>query len=277
MKRISLGFSPCPNDTFIFYALLNGLLGQNGPSFDPHIEDVQKLNEMAIERELDVSKLSFAAFGHLLDDYVLLNSGAAVARDSGPLIIAKEPLKKKDLPDKRMASPGEFTTANLLLKLYCPALDKPIQMRFDEIIPSILSGRIDAGVIIHESRFIFAEKGLFQVADLGEWWQDETGLPLPLGAIFAKKSLGREMIRTIERLIKMSLEFALADPDGPMDYVRRYAGELHDEVIKSHIALYVNDFSLNLKGEGTRAVSRLLEMGSKAGLFPRCSGDFMLD
>lgn len=267
MNQISLGFSPCPNDTFIFYALSSGLIDTRGIDFIERIEDVQSLNELALKRELGVTKLSFATFGHLGQDYALLRSGAAIGRGVGPLIISKEALDPNELEGKRIAAPGKNTTASLLLKLFNPALGEPIWMPFDKIMEAVKSGQVDAGVIIHESRFLFTELGLFEVLDLGKWWEAKTDLPLPLGGIFAKKSLGERLIGSIEQIIRESLEYALEDRNRPMDYIRRHASELDDEVIKAHIGLYVNDFSLNLGEEGIETIGLLLKMGREAGFF----------
>ncbi len=275
MTRLKLGFSPCPNDTFIFFALINGLLEMGELSFEPLVEDVQRLNELALRRELDITKLSFAAFGHIAQDYLLLNSGAALGRGVGPLVISKEPIDLGELKEKKIAAPGSLTTANLLLKLFLPDA-QAFQMRFDEIIDAVLEERADAGVIIHESRFVYEEKGLSLAIDLGKWWEEQTGLPLPLGGIFAKRSLGKDLIARVDSLIKESLNFALSEPAAALDYVKRYASELKDEVIRAHIELYVNDFSLDLKEEGKLAAACLLEMGAKAGIFPALNSNLTL-
>lgn len=272
-NKLSLGFSPCPNDTFIFHALVHGQHGQAGvesPDFgEAVLADVETLNEWALAGRLDVTKLSFHALGHVLDQYVLLMAGSALGRGCGPLLVAREDFSPAALSRLTIAIPGRYTTAALLLKMYSPVALTTKVMRFDEIMPAIVAGEVDAGVIIHESRFTFREHGLLLLQDLGAWWEQETGFPIPLGGIAAKRSLGKEKIQAIDRCIRASVSSAFASPEAGLSYIRQHAQELDDKVIKDHIGLYVNPFSLDLGDEGVAAVREFLERGRRLGLFPQ--------
>lgn len=267
---LSLGFSPCPNDTFIFHALVHGEGGDGSLNFGAaSLADVETLNEWAHAGLLDVTKLSFHALGHLLDRYVLLRSGSALGRGCGPLLVARESFSSAVLPRLTIAVPGKYTTAALLLQMYSPAALTTKVMRFDTIMPAIAAGEVDAGVIIHESRFTFQEHGLLLLQDLGAWWEEETGFPIPLGGIVAKRSLGREKILAIDQAIRASVSTAFANPEAGMTYIRRHAQELDDKVIRDHIGLYVNSFSLDLGEEGLAAVREFLVRGRRLGFFPQ--------
>jgi 1,4-dihydroxy-6-naphthoate synthase len=273
--RLSLGFSPCPNDTFIFHALVHKQHGQHGqacaepPAFgEAVLADVETLNEWALAGRLDVTKLSFHALGHVLDQYVLLMAGSALGRGCGPLLVARENFASATLPRLTIAIPGRYTTAALLLRMYSPVALTTRVMRFDQIMPAIVAGEVDAGVIIHESRFTFPEHGLLLLQDLGAWWEQETGFPIPLGGIAAKRSLGKEKIQAIDRCVRASVASAFASPDASMPYIRRYAQELDDKVITDHIGLYVNPFAFDLGEEGVGAVREFLERGRQLGIFP---------
>ncbi len=266
---ISLGFSPCPNDTFIFYALVNRVIDTCGIDFELHIEDVETLNHLAMARALDVTKISCYALHHLQDDYRFLRSGGAFGRGCGPLIVSKLPYTEKDLNNKTIAIPGEMTTAYLLLKLFFDATygTKPsiiVPMLFHEIPAAVKAGKVDAGLIIHESRFTYHEFGLSRVVDLGEWWENETGLPIPLGGIIAKKSLGPR-IEIIEELIRSSVEYSMAHRDEAMPFIKKYSQELSEIVINNHIGLYVNEFTLDMGEEGLASLNELLGRAKSAG------------
>ncbi len=273
---LSLGFSPCPNDTFIFHALVSGLIPVGTLRFAQEIlADVETLNEWAFLGRLDVTKLSFHALGHLTDKYLLLTSGAALGHGCGPLLVASEPLAMEELERKIIAIPGRFTTAAMLLKLWAPRC-RTVAMSFEKIIPGIKEGRVDAGVIIHESRFTYEQHGLVMIEDLGAWWETFSGLPIPLGGIAARRSLGPEVIGHINECIRASIELALASPDLSMPYIKKHAQELDERVIRSHINLYVNDFTKNLGDDGQNTVACFLAKGHEAGLFPRPRDDFFL-
>lgn len=269
-KELTLGYSPCPNDTFIFHALVHGLLPTVGFRIEERLEDVETLNQLARHCALDLTKISYHALGHLRQDYLLLRSGSALGRGCGPLVVAANPTSMAELKGSPIAIPGELTTANLLLQLYGEGFHNILPVPFEQVMPAVMEGRVAAGVIIHESRFTYRQHGLHQVTDLGAWWEEETGHPIPLGGILAKRSLGIELIGAVERGIRASLEYAFAHPDVPRSYIRQHAQELDDTVIDQHIGLYVNDFSLDLGSEGMAAVDDLLGRAEERGLIPRC-------
>jgi 1,4-dihydroxy-6-naphthoate synthase len=258
MTHLSLGFSPCPNDTFIFDALVHGRVEAPGLAFRERLEDVETLNRLALEGALDVTKASYGAVPHLLEEYVLLRSGGALGRGCGPLLVAREPLSAEALRDARVAIPGRLTTANLLLRLFAPELAPGVEMVYSEIMPAVVRGKVDAGLIIHESRFTYPDFGLRRVVDLGEWWERETGAPIPLGGIMARRSLGEARIREIEDAIRRSVEYAFRHPEASAGYVREHAQEMDPEVTRQHIELYVNEFSVDLGEAGERAVRELM-------------------
>lgn len=270
MKKLSLGYSPCPNDTFIFYALVHGLVPLADVRIAERLEDVETLNTLAVEGHLDLTKISYHAFGHLRRDYALLRSGGALGRGCGPLVVSREPLAMEDLKGKRLAIPGKLTTANLLLQLHGEGCENPLVLPFHKIMGAVARGEVDAGVIIHESRFTYAAHGLVQVVDLGAWWEAETGLPLPLGGILARRSLGAELIGRIEDALRQSVQYAFSHPEEPRNYIRTYAQEMEDEVMERHIGLYVNDFSLDLGREGVRAIETLFTRAEERGIVPSC-------
>lgn len=271
--ELSLGFSPCPNDTFIFDALVHRRIDANGLRFRERLEDVETLNRMARSGELDVTKASYGAIPFLLDEYVLLRSGGALGRGCGPLVVAREPMRMQDLRGKRIAIPGRFTTANLLLRLRDPALPEGIETVYSEIMPAVARGEVDAGLIIHEGRFTYADHSLTALLDLGEWWERETGSPIPLGGILARRSLGEATIRTIEDAIRRSVEHAFAHPADSAEYVRRHAQEMDPAVVRQHIELYVNCFSVDLGADGEAAVRKLLDRGAAANVFAAPGAD----
>lgn len=264
---LSLGFSPCPNDTFIFDALVHGRVSC-GLRFSERLEDVETLNRLALSATLDVSKVSYHLLGHILDDYVLLRSGGALGRGCGPLLVAGEGIDPHRLQGKRIALPGRYTTAALLLRLFDPSLADFVYLPFDRIMAAVADGSVDAGVIIHESRFTYPGYGLVKVLDLGEWWERETGHPIPLGGIAARRSLPTETLRALERGIGESVSCAFENPGGARPYIRAHSQEMSDEVCDAHIALYVNRFSLTLGEEGEAAVRLLLTRAAGAGIVP---------
>lgn len=266
---LTLGFSPCPNDTFIFHALIKGLVKDKRLAFSERILDVEQLNQLALATVLDVSKVSFHLYGHIRDNYTLLPAGAALGRGCGPLLVSRNDCSIDSLHHKPVALPGKYTTAALLLRLFAPQLDNLVYLPFDRIMPAIATGEVSAGVIIHESRFTFRDYGLQQLVDLGVWWESDSGCPIPLGGIVARKSLGAELIAVAGRLIGESIAHAQADPQAPREYIRAHSQEMSAEVCAAHIGLYVNNFSRDLGEEGRRAVAVLMERGEAAGLLPR--------
>lgn len=272
MKDLSLGYSPCPNDTFIFYALVHGKINTGDLRFREMLKDVETLNQMARRAELDITKISFHAYGHLRETYCLLRSGAALGKGCGPLIVSKKYKQMKDLQGRKIAVPGRLTTAFLLLQLFEPSLkERVIEMPFHRIIDAVRNNEADAGLIIHESRFTYQEAGLQQVLDLGEWWEKETGLPIPLGGIIAKRELGESLIREIERGIRKSLDYAFTNSAEPKSYIKKHSQEIEDSVIEQHIGLYVNDYSLDIGVDGIRAVEELFRMSEEKGIIERSS------
>ncbi|MCE5243627.1 MAG: 1,4-dihydroxy-6-naphthoate synthase [Syntrophobacteraceae bacterium] len=256
---IRLGYSPCPNDTFIFFALAEGRIDAAPYRFETLLADVEALNQKARRGELDVTKVSAHAIAHLLDEYCLLRSGGAIGRGCGPLIVARDDFSMDDLRNKRMAIPGRLTTANLLLRIQGIHKGGSIEMPFDRIMDAVASGEVDAGVIIHEGRFTYPSRGLKLVCDLGEWWEGHTGLPLPLGGILVRRDLGGSAARTIEDGIRRSLLYAWNRPEEAWPCVRSHAQEMDPEVMRRHIDMFVNDFSADVGDEGERAIRYMVE------------------
>ncbi|HUN28638.1 MAG TPA: 1,4-dihydroxy-6-naphthoate synthase [Alphaproteobacteria bacterium] len=263
----TLAYSPCPNDTYIFAALTNGLL-DGAPSVRVHFADIEELNAAAARAEFELTKVSYGAIPALMHDYHILRSGGALGRGCGPLVVTRPGVAETlaDVRDLRVAIPGERTTAFMLLQLALGLRPQTQQMRFDHIIPAVASGRIDAGLIIHESRFTYAEAGLVSVADLGEWWESESGMPIPLGAILARNDLGEERMREIDGAIRASLRFARQNEAAIMPFVREHAFEMSDDVMRKHIELYVNDYSADIGVDGIAAVNELFARARSAGV-----------
>jgi 1,4-dihydroxy-6-naphthoate synthase len=267
---LTLGYSPCPNDTFIFHALVHGLVPTPGFTVRERLEDVETLNRLALDSYLDLTKVSYHALGHLRDRYALLRSGGALGRGCGPLVVATRPTTMAALRGRRIAVPGALTTANLLLQLYGEGFDQVVPMPFDRIMAALRAGEAAAGVIIHESRFTYQAAGFNAVLDLGAWWETETGLPIPLGGILARRELGAGLIHQVDAAIGASLDYARRHPHAAKGYIRDHAQELDDGVTSAHIALYVNDFSRDLGAEGEAAVTVLLARAEARGLIPPC-------
>jgi len=260
-RLLTLGYSPCPNDTFIFHALVHGLVPTAGFTVQERLEDVETLNRLGLAGVLDLTKVSCHALGHLRQHYALLRSGGALGRGCGPLVIARQPTSMAALRGRRIAIPGTLTTANLLLQLFGAGYETAVAMPFDPIMPALL--------IIHESRFTYRELGLHRLVDLGEWWEGETGLPIPLGGIVARRSLGAETIAVIEQALHAGVAYARSHPAEARRYIREHAQEMSDEVCTAHIGLYVNDFSTELGEEGERAIDCLLKRAENSGIIPR--------
>jgi 1,4-dihydroxy-6-naphthoate synthase len=264
---LSLGFSPCPNDTFIFHDLVHGLVADCPDFTEPVLADVETLNLRALQAKLDVTKISFHALGHVLDDYVLLDAGSALGRGCGPLLVTGR--EKINLPLEKMsvAIPGRYTTAALLLRLFAPACLNTTVLDFAEIMPAVSTGRFDAGVIIHESRFTYQQYGLVCRQDLGSWWEEVTGHPIPLGGIAARRSLGSDLLCRIEESIRNSVRQAFAEPERSMNYIRQHAQEMDEDIIRNHINLYVNNFSQNLGQSGLAAIRKFITLGIDNKIF----------
>ncbi len=273
-SAISLAYSTCPNDTFIFHALVHGLVDSGGISLDVTLEDVETLNQAAIAERYDITKLSFAALGFLQQGYGLLRTGAALGRGCGPLIVARSGAPIDAMKSATVAIPGERTTANMLLGLFLKDqlnVEAPrlISMTFDQIMPALSQKECDFGVIIHEGRFTYQDYGLICLADLGQWWEDKTGLPIPLGAIAVRRNLPKTVKKTVEDAIGASVAYAFKHPRAADDYIKQHAAEMDATVIQQHIDLYVNAFSLDLGQEGARAVNHLFKLARQARLIPQ--------
>jgi 1,4-dihydroxy-6-naphthoate synthase len=257
MRELAFGFSPCPNDTFAFHALVHGLV--DAPfRVRPVLLDIEELNRRAHVGGLELTKLSFGAAPAVADRYELLRSGAALGHGCGPLVVARQELSLEESINGRIAIPGYETTAFLLLRLLAPPLaGEVVELRFDRILDAVAGGGADAGLVIHESRFTYCDHGLVCVADLGELWEASTSLPVPLAGIFARRDLDEEVRAAAERAIRASVEHAFAHPDASRDYVRAHSQELSEEVCRQHIELYVNEFSLDVGDEGLAAIRAL--------------------
>lgn len=260
--KLSLGFSPCPNDTFIFDALVNKKIDTGNFEFEVQLEDVQTLNQWAINSQLDISKISYGVLPLVLNEYILLNSGGALGKGVGPLLISKENIPNDEnlVNAKTIAIPGINTTAHLLFSLAYPNASKKEFKVFSEIEQMVITGQTDLGVIIHENRFTYQEKGLQKVVDLGDFWEKETGLPIPLGGIVAKRTISHDILIELESLIRESIRYAFNHYPELSDYIKDHAQEMSESVMRQHINLYVNDYSLQLGEQGKKAVNKLLEV-----------------
>lgn len=258
--RLTLGFSPCPNDTFLFDALVHGKIDTEGLEFSVVLGDVEELNQRAFAGELDITKLSYHAYAYALGDYVLLDAGSALGRNCGPLLIAKEELTTMEVEAGTIAIPGKYTTANFLLSLAYPGAIQKEAVLFSEIEQLVSKGKKTTGLIIHESRFTYAEKGLVKIRDLGEYWESETGLPIPLGGIVIRRNLDIAIQQKVNRVLARSVRYARQFPEQTLSYVRPHAQEMDERVMMQHINLYVNDFTEDLGSAGREAVRRLFEL-----------------
>lgn len=262
---LSIGFSPCPNDTYIFDAMVNGKLDTGRLRFEPVLEDVEQLNLRALRGEYDVTKLSFRAYADCSDAYILCDAGSALGFGVGPLLVARQEETSRT-SDLCVAIPGVHTTANFLFRMYHPHVTRFRELLFSEIEDAVLSGEVDAGVIIHENRFTYQQKGLVKLADLGALWEGETGQPIPLGGIAAKRSLPSELLLEVNRLIRSSVEYANSDPAGTDAYVALHAQSMIPDVRAQHIGLYVNGHSIDLGSDGRTAVRYFYEKAFDAGV-----------
>ena len=304
--KLSLGFSPCPNDTFIFDAMIHQKIDTEGLSFDVVFDDVETLNQKAFSAELDITKLSYHAYAYLTEQYVLLHAGSALGFGVGPLLICNnEDYISADLvadlqpptsdlrphtsylipptsdlqpptPNLRIGIPGKYTTANFLLSLALPEAKNKIEMKFFEIESALLNHQIDMGVIIHENRFTYQEKGLKKIIDLGQFWEDLTQGPIPLGGIMVKRELPENIKQKVNRIIKRSVQYAFDHPESGMDFICSLSQEMSKEVINKHIELYVNKFSIDLGEVGRNAVQTFFEQAHKLGIIPETKQNLFL-
>ena len=276
MASASLGYSPSPNDTCIFYGLTHGKI-PGAPTFDTILEDIETLNHLALNGRIDVSKVSFHALGHLRDRYCLLHSGGALGRGCGPLVVAATPLHPSDLTGRKIAVPGRLTTAGLLLRLFDPSLDEFVTLPYHRIMDAVRIGEVGAGVIIHESRFTFRDFGLHEVIDLGDWWEHTTGHPIPLGGIVARRNLGADRIRAIEKAVRESVQYANTHADQVKNDILRYAPDMDATVAQRFIDLYVNAYTLDYGPDGEAAISDIVARAEAARVIPTSDKSLFID
>jgi 1,4-dihydroxy-6-naphthoate synthase len=269
MKKLTLGYSPCPNDTFIFDAMVHGKVETEGIEFEVVLGDVEKLNDKAFKQQLDITKLSYHAMAFCLNDYQLLHSGSALGSGVGPLLIAREKLSTDQVNAGKIAIPGKYTTANFLLSMAYPQAKNKQEVLFSEIEKMVLDGTVDAGLIIHENRFTYAERGLKKIVDLGDFWEKESGGLIPLGGIVIRRSFDKELQQKVNRVLRRSIEFAATNPSASREYVRQHAQEMDEGVTQKHINLYVNDYSLDLGEKGRSAVENLFSVAIEKNLIKK--------
>jgi len=275
---LTLGFSPCPNDCFMFDAMVHRRIDLEGLDFDVRMADIEALNSAAFAGGVDITKLSFHAFAYCADDYVLLDAGSALGRNCGPLLISQRPISPEEVAagDLRIAIPGKYTTANFLLSLAFPRATDKSECLFSDIEAGVLDGRFDAGLIIHENRFTYADRGLKKIIDLGEFWESETGTAIPLGGIVISRRLPADVRQRVNRVMRRSIEYAFANRDASLPFVRANAQAMSDEVMYKHIDLYVNEYSVDLGVDGRRAVEVLFERARNSGVIPEMKEDLFL-
>ena len=256
--KLSLGFSTCPNDTFIFDAMVHNKIETEGLEFELIMGDVEELNRMALETKLDITKISFHAFAYIANKYKILNSGSALGKNNGPLLVSTDKIDKAEIPNLKIAIPGKYTTAYLILRSAFPDIKCVKEYLFSDIEEMVLEHEVDAGLVIHETRFTYQKRGLQKVIDLGEYWETKTGLPVPLGGIIVNRKLSDEIQQKIDRVIKRSINFAYKNPDSALKFIRQFAQEMDEEVMYNHIKLYVNDFTQDLGKLGKKSIVELL-------------------
>jgi len=275
--KLTLGFSPCPNDTFIFDALIHHKIDTEGLEFEVLFDDVETLNQKALKGELDITKLSFHAYAYVHEQYVLLDAGSALGFGVGPLLICKnQDLANNLSPELSVGIPGVYTTANFLLGIAYPQLGNKKVLVFSEIETSLLDNQIDLGLIIHENRFTYEEKGLHKIMDLGSYWETLTGCAIPLGGIVINRNLAPDVQHKVNRLVRKSVEYAFANPKSGLDFIKLHAQEMSEEVMYKHIDLYVNQYSVDLGLEGKKAIAVLFEMAEEKGIISPMKKDIFL-
>jgi len=260
--QLKIGFSPCPNDTFMFDAMINRRIQTEGLSFLLEMADIEKLNQHALAGEFDILKISYALYSQVSENYQILNSGSALGYANGPLLVSKAKIYPDEVEHLHVAIPGANTTANLLLTIAYPNVKKKTEYLFSDIEEVVLSGETDAGLLIHENRFTYEAKGLKKIVDLGTWWEEQTKMPIPLGGIMVKRSLPQKIKETINRVLSNSISHAFEHPNEAMGFIREHAQSMHSDVIYRHIDLYVNEYSLNLGEKGRKAIEFLFSKGS---------------
>jgi len=277
-SKLTLGFSPCPNDCFIFDAMIHHKIDTEGLEFDVLMGDVETLNQKAFKGELDITKLSFHAFAHLTSIYNLLNAGSAIGKGCGPLLVGRAELGERgwENDNSKIAIPGKYTTANFLLSLAFPDAKNKTEMVFSKIEDAVLNKEVDLGLIIHENRFTYEQKGLKKIIDLGEWWETQTQLPIPLGGIVVKKSISKEMQLKVDKILRKSVEYAFANPKSSLEFVKQHAQEMSEDVMYKHIDLYVNNYSIDLAEEGRNAIKRMFNIAKEKNIINKIKEDIFL-
>ncbi len=274
--KLNIAFSTCPNDTFIFDALIHKKIDTEGLSFDVKLGDVEELNKLAFKADIDITKLSYHAYLYIQDKYKLLNSGSALGYGNGPLLISKKKVYHDEIKYLKIGIPGKHTTANLLLSIAYPEASNKVEYLFSDIEDAILDNEIDAGLIIHENRFTYQQKGLKKIIDLGELWENKTSQAIPLGGIVINRNIPEDVQKTFDRVLKRSLQFAFENPNEPYEYVKKYAQEMSQDVMYKHIKLYVNEFSLDLGEKGKSAINTLYNEAKKIGVVDNIRPDIFV-
>ncbi len=276
--KLTVGLSTCPNDTFIFDAMLHHKINTQGIDFDYIMADVEELNRLAFRGEIDITKISFHAYAYIADKYKILDSGSALGRNNGPLLISKRQISPEQVPNlNTLAIPGKHTTANLLLHLAFDKLPALKEYLFSDIEKALLKEEVDAGLIIHETRFTYQQRGLKKILDLGEFWEQITGLPVPLGGIIINRKIDLQTQRKIQDILKKSVQFAFENPNEPYKFIRRYAQEMDEQVMYNHIKLYVNQYTISLGNEGRKSIRTLLDKGHQIGMLPQIPEQIFVD
>jgi 1,4-dihydroxy-6-naphthoate synthase len=275
--KLTIGFSPCPNDTFIFDALIHHKIDTEGLDFEACLGDVEDLNNKAFNGELDITKISYHAYGYLTDDYVLLNAGSALGKGCGPLLIKRSNVQTLNVNNATIAIPGKYTTANFLLSIAHPEATNKVEMLFSDIENAVINGEVDAGLIIHENRFTYQDKGLEKIIDLGEYWENTTGHLIPLGGIIIKRDLPIVTIQKVNRILRKSIEYAFENPNSPLDYMQCNAQEMDKNVMMQHVELYVNKYSIDLGVEGKEAITKMFNLAQEKGIIPKISNTLFVN
>jgi 1,4-dihydroxy-6-naphthoate synthase len=266
--RLTLGFSPCPNDTFIFDAMVHGRIDTEGLEFDYFLTDVEELNRKALSSDVDITKISYHAYAYAAQNYLILDAGSALGHRNGPLLISKNRIGVAELPGLRIAIPGKYTTANLLFSIAWPDVVNKTEYLFSKIEDALLEDEVDAGLIIHETRFTYYRRGLHKLADMGEYWETLTGLPIPLGAIVIKRNIPDDIAQKVNRIVRRSLEYAYKDSFASYDFVAGNAKEMDSTIMNNHIKLFVNEYTINLGIKGRKAIVELFRIAGEKGVIP---------
>ena len=274
--KLTLGFSPCPNDTFIFDALVHHKIDTEGLDFEVYLGDVEDLNNKAFNSELDITKISYHAYGYLTNNYVLLDSGSALGKGCGPILVKRSNVETLNIKNATIAIPGKYTTANFLLSIAHPEANNKKEMLFSDIESAVINNDVDAGLIIHENRLTYKEKGLKKIIDLGEYWENTTGVLIPLGGIIIKRDIPKEIILKFNRLLKKSIEYAFDNPDSPLAYMKKHSQEMDKNVMMQHVELYVNKYSIDLGVDGKSAISQMFNLAQEKNIIPQLTNELFI-